>query len=71
MTTNGNTIINGNAEQSPDFLWGAEAIGKAIGRRRWPTYHLLEAGQIKSARKLGGRWVASRSALLRELGAAS
>jgi hypothetical protein len=63
---------NGSAEPAPsDFLWGAEAIGKVIGRRRWPTYHLLEAGEIKSAKKVGGRWVAARSALLRELGAAS
>jgi hypothetical protein len=60
--------VNG-AEKACDFLWGAEEIGRAIGRNGRQTHHLLTRGEIKSAKKLGGRWVVSRAALLRELGA--
>jgi hypothetical protein len=52
-----------------DFIWGCAAIAAAIGRPQRPTYHLLESGAIKSAKRIGGRWVVSRAALLRELGA--
>jgi hypothetical protein len=52
-----------------DFIWGAAAIGAEIGRTPRQTHHLLSAGEIKSALKKGGRWVASRTALLREFGA--
>jgi hypothetical protein len=51
------------------FCWGAEAIGAVIGRNPRQTHRLLTRGQIKSAKKVGGRWVASRAVLLRELGA--
>ena len=37
---------------------------------RQPTI-FLNNGQIQCAQKKGGRWVASRAALLRELGASS
>jgi hypothetical protein len=53
-----------------DFLWGAEEIAAIIGRSPRQTFNLLIRGQIRCARKVGGRWVASRSALLRELGGA-
>ena len=52
-----------------DIIWGAEAIGVVINRDPRQAYHLLEKGWIKSARKIGSQWAASRSALLRELGA--
>jgi hypothetical protein len=52
-----------------EFLWGALAIGRVIGRNPRQTSYLLERGVIKSARKLGGLWVANRSALMREFGA--
>ena len=55
----------------PDFshplAWGVEEIGKVIGRTARQTHHILTRGQIKSARKVGGKWVANRDALLREL----
>jgi hypothetical protein len=53
-----------------DFVWGAAAIGAAIGRTPRQTHHLLSAGEIKTAQKKGRRWVASRTALRREFGAA-
>jgi hypothetical protein len=67
---NANNPVNGNLGSTQDeFLWGAEEIGRAIGRNGRQTHHLLTKGEIKSAKKLGGRWVVSRAALLRELGA--
>jgi hypothetical protein len=63
--------VNGNhqAVQS-DLLWGAEEIGQAINRNVRQVHHLLSTGALKCVQKKGGRWVASRTALLRELGAA-
>jgi hypothetical protein len=54
---------------SCDFLWGAGEIGRAIGRNPRQAHYLLSNGEIKCAKKVGGHWVASRAALLRELGA--
>jgi hypothetical protein len=55
--------------ESPEFLWGADQIGAAIGRNGRQAFHLLTHGEIKSAKKVRGRWVANRAALLREFGA--
>ncbi|WP_262514224.1 DNA-binding protein [Agrobacterium tumefaciens] len=48
-------------EQS-DVIWGAGEIAKAIGTTERATYHMLELGKIP-ARKIGKRWVASRTKL--------
>jgi hypothetical protein len=53
------------------FAWGSDEIGHVIGRNPRQTHHLLTKGEIKSAKKVGGRWVANVRALLREFGAAS
>ena len=53
------------------FAWGSDEIGHVIGRNPRQTHHLLTKGVIKSAKKVGGRWVANISALLREFGAGS
>jgi hypothetical protein len=64
--------VNGNRQViQGDLLWGAEEIGQAIGRNKRAVHHLLATGAIKCVQKKGGRWVASRAALLRELGAPS
>ena len=60
--------VNGKSEAC-DLLWGADKIGNAIGRNRRQTFHLFHSGAVKSIRKVGGKLVASRQALLRELGA--
>jgi hypothetical protein len=62
-----NRLVNG-AEKACDFRWGADQIGQVIGRTSRQAFHLLSRGEIKCAKKVGGRWVASRAALLRELG---
>lgn len=54
-----------------DFLWGCEAISRAIGRNKRVTFWLLEKGVLKSPKKIRGRWFVARTALLRELGAVS
>jgi hypothetical protein len=54
------------AEIVTDVLWGAEAIGAAIGKPTRATFHMLERGLLP-ARKIGRQWVASRTALLRAL----
>jgi hypothetical protein len=64
-----------NTAQQEDFnshplAWGIEEIGRVIGRTPRQTYHILTRGQIKSARKIGGKWVANREALIRELSGA-
>jgi hypothetical protein len=45
-----------------DLLWGAEAIAKFVGRTRRQTFGMLEARELP-AKKVGGRWVASRKVL--------
>jgi hypothetical protein len=63
--------VNREAEVSTsEFLWCAAEIGAVIGRSARQAFHILAAGQIKSARRIGGRWMVNRAALLRELGAA-
>ena len=53
---------------APDFLWGADNIGRVLGLNPRQTHHLLINGDIKCARKVRDRWVASRRALIREFG---
>ena len=54
--------MNSPAPDTLDLIWGAAAIAAALGRTARSVYHLLEAGELP-ARKVGGRWVASREAL--------
>jgi hypothetical protein len=62
--------VNGNNLSSFDKpVWGAAEIGRIINRNPRQTHHLLSSGHIKSARMVGGRWVANIAALRREFGA--
>jgi hypothetical protein len=54
------------AELIADVVWGAEAIGRVIGKSTRATFHLLEAGLLP-ARKVGKQWCASRQRLLAAL----
>ena len=52
------------AQDDEDALvWGAEQIGDVIGRPPRAAFYLLERGFLP-AKKVGGRWVASRRKLL-------
>jgi hypothetical protein len=61
-------LVKEKSEAVCEFLWGADEIGAAIGRNGRQTHHLLAHGEIQCARKVRGRWVANRTALLREFG---
>ena len=60
--------VKSDESPSSEFLWGADQIGAAIGRNGRQTHHLLSNGDIKCTRKVRGRWMANRAALLREFG---
>lgn len=47
-----------------ELIWGAEAIGRALGLSERSAFRLLEKGRIP-ARKIDCRWVTSHSALRR------
>jgi hypothetical protein len=44
-------------------LWGAAAIGAAIGLSPRQAFHRLEQGQIPCAKKIGRSWVCDAAAL--------
>jgi hypothetical protein len=49
-------------DTSTDLVWGGEEIAKVIGRTKRITFSLLEKGELP-AKKVGGRWVASKKKL--------
>ena len=50
-------------DELSDIVWGAEGIGSVINRSARDTFHLLKRGHLP-AKKIGGRWAASRRKLL-------
>ena len=50
-------------ESSLDLIWGAEEIGKVIGRSARATFDMLEKSQLP-AKKVNGRWVIARQKLI-------
>src|SRR5262249_9443130 len=53
-------------DKRSDLIWGCAAIAKAIGRGERATFHLLER-QLLPAKRIGGRWCASKRKLLEAL----
>jgi len=53
------TVTNGQL----DLVWEVAEIARLIGRNERQTFHLLASGKLP-AKKVGGRWVASREKLL-------
>ncbi len=49
-----------------EIIWGVEEIAKIIRRTKRATFHLLAKGELP-AKKVGGRWVASRQKLMAHL----
>ena len=63
-------LVNGqNNTVTSDLIWGTADIGRVINRNPRQVFHLISTGALKSVQKKGGRYVASRSALLKEFGA--
>lgn len=54
--------VHTEMHSSMDPIWKIKEIAKAIGRSERQTFHLLASGQLP-AKKVGGRWVASRQKL--------
>jgi hypothetical protein len=54
------------ATEVSDLVWGARDIARVLGRSERSTFHLLESGHLP-ARRVGGRWCASRRKLLEAL----
>jgi hypothetical protein len=53
----------------PEFIWGAENIGKVIGRSERQVYYLIDSGYLGDAVfRIGDKFVARRSRLLKLLG---
>jgi hypothetical protein len=53
----------GESDEVLDLVWGATAIAKVIGRSERSTFHMLERNLLP-AKRVGGRWCASRRKLL-------
>jgi hypothetical protein len=53
----------GENDEVLDLVWGCAAIAAVIRRSERSVFHLLENGLLP-AKKVGGRWVASRRKLL-------
>jgi len=51
-----------HSDQGLDLIWGATAIASEINRPVRTTFYLLETEQLP-ARRVGGRWCASRRGL--------
>jgi hypothetical protein len=54
---------NGKSAEALDLIWGAEDIGKAIGRSTRATFDMLDKGELP-AKKVNGRWVIARGKLI-------
>ena len=52
-----------NSDETSDIVWSATAIAAVIRRSERQTFYLLENGALP-AKRVGGRWVASRKKLL-------
>lgn len=51
-------------ESKMDLIWEVAEIAKIIGRTERQTFHMLQSGSLP-AKKVGGRWVVERGALIR------
>jgi hypothetical protein len=45
-----------------DIIWGVKAIADEIDRTERQASHLLETGKLPG-KKIGGRWISTRTAL--------
>jgi hypothetical protein len=46
-------------------IWGAAKIGAIVGLTERQAYHLLESKMLRGAKRIGGKWSAIPSVLLR------
>lgn len=71
----GSGTCNSEPEKGPSYMSDKANLYSSVNNDEHnPTdfrqaHHLLVNGELKSARKIRGRWVANCAALLREMGA--
>ena len=58
-------LVESSSEGTTMLVWGAKAIGQSINRSERQAWYLLKKGKIHGARKVGKKWVACASVLLR------
>lgn len=56
-------VVADGDEATDDIVWEVRNIAKVIGRAERQVFYMLKEGQLP-AKKIGGRWVASRRKLL-------
>ncbi|MCJ9731289.1 hypothetical protein [Bradyrhizobium sp. PRIMUS42] len=49
-------MSNISSTENDQFVWGAKAIGKVIGRTEKGAFHALQSGRVPGARNVAGRW---------------
>jgi hypothetical protein len=54
-------------QQQDDILRTAADIGRVLGLSPRQAHHLASTGALKSIKKIGGRYWASRAKLIREI----
>ncbi|MEM6499549.1 MAG: hypothetical protein AAF709_22860 [Pseudomonadota bacterium] len=57
---------NNDDQRDPIWIWGGSAIAKFCKVSDQRAFYLLNKGELP-AKKVGGRWVADRNALIRSL----
>jgi len=56
-------VVNSTSGVGLDLVWGVRRISEVIELSERATFYMLESNRIPCARKVGGRWVSSRSKL--------
>jgi hypothetical protein len=60
-------LVPDDGSLGADLIWGVKRIADVINRNPRQTFHLLENGRLP-AKKIGGRWCASRTGLQKFFG---
>jgi len=50
-------------QENLDLIWGIRGIAEAIGRSYQQTYHMIASGKLPIVKRIGERYVVSRSKL--------
>ena len=66
--SSGVAVANNLANEQHDIIWGAAAIAALLNLTTAQVFHMLSRG-VLPAKKMGGRWCASKRRLLAAVGA--
>lgn len=51
-------------KENLDLIWGVQAIADIIDRTYQQTYHMIQSGNLPCVKRIGERYVVSRSKLI-------